>query len=105
MPAVLLRGLALGFLFLSTTLITLLDLPGRKMAYGVALFNVGRQTGGLFGVSFLETLIDHQTALNRSVLAAYIVPGRVTVMERLAALTPSLAANGRAHARPPGTNA
>ncbi|ABS63973.1 drug resistance transporter, EmrB/QacA subfamily [Parvibaculum lavamentivorans DS-1] len=94
MPAVLLRGLALGFLFLSITLITLLDLPGRKIAYGVALFNVGRQTGGLFGVAFLETLIDHQTALNRSVLTAHIVPGRVAVTERLAALTDGLAAHG-----------
>lgn len=94
LPAVLLRGLALGFLFLSITLITLLDLPGRKISYGVALFNVGRQTGGLLGVAFLETLIDHQTALNRSVLAAHIVPGRVVVTEHLAALTHGLAAHG-----------
>jgi len=94
MPAVLLRGLALGFLFLSITLITLLDLPVKKIAYGVALFNVGRQTGGLLGVAFLETLIDHQTALNRSVLAAHIVPGRVAVTERLATLTHGLAAHG-----------
>lgn len=94
MPAVLLRGLALGFLFLSITLITLLDLPGRKIAYGVALFNVGRQTGGLLGVAFLETLVDHQTALNKSVLAAHIVPGSVAAMERLAALTHGLAAHG-----------
>src|SRR5690606_17247558 len=74
MPAVLLRGLALGFLFLSITLITLLDLQGPAIAYGVGLFNVGRQTGGLVGVAFLETLIDHQTAFNQSVLAAHIVP-------------------------------
>src|SRR5690606_12651771 len=94
MPAVLLRGLALGFLFLSITLITLLDLHGRKIAYGVALFNVGRQTGGLLGVAFLETLIDHQAALNLSVLAAHIVPGSVAVTERLAALTHGLAAHG-----------
>lgn len=94
MPAVLLRGLALGFLFLSITLITLLDLRGPAIAYGVGLFNAGRQTGGLLGVAFLETLIDHQTALNQSILAAHIVPGRVAVAERLAALTTSLAARG-----------
>lgn len=94
MPAVLLRGLALGFLFLSITLITLLDLQGAAIAYGVGLFNVGRQAGGLLGVAFLETLIDHQTAFNQSVLAAHIVPGRVAVTERLAALTNGLSARG-----------
>ena len=94
MPAVLLRGLALGFLFLSITLITLLDLKGSAIAYGVGLFNIGRQAGGLFGVAFLETLIDHHTALNSSVLAAHIVPGRVTVAEQLEMVSRQLAAHG-----------
>ena len=94
MPAVLLRGLALGFLFLSITLITLLDLRGSAIAYGVGLFNTGRQTGGLLGVALLETLIDHHTALNRAVLAAHIVPGRVAVTEQLDMITRQLAARG-----------
>lgn len=94
MPAILLRGLALGFLFLSITLITLLDLRGSALAYGIGLFNTGRQAGGLFGVAFLETLIDHHTALNRAVLAAHIVPGRVTVTEQLETITRQLAARG-----------
>lgn len=45
MPAIVLRGLGLGFLFLSITLITLVDLHRPIVAYGVALFDVGRQTG------------------------------------------------------------
>lgn len=94
MPAVLVRGLALGFLFLSITLITLLDLEGPAIAYGVGLFNVGRQTGGLLGVAFLETLIDHNVALNRAALSEYIVPGRVAVMERLEMVTRQLVGRG-----------
>lgn len=94
MPAVLLRGLGLGFLFLSITLITLVELDRPIVAYGVGLFDVGRQTGGLVGVAVLETLIDHQTALNKSVLATHIVPGRAGVSEYLAMLTNSLAARG-----------
>jgi len=94
MPAIVLRGLGLGFLFLSITLITLVDLHRPIVAYGVALFDVGRQTGGLLGVAFLETLIDHQTALNRNVLAAHIVPGRIGVSDYLAMITKSLTARG-----------
>ena len=94
MPAIVLRGLGLGLLFLSITLITLVELRQPIVAYGVGLFNVGRQTGGLLGVAFLETLIDHQAALNRSVLATHIVPGRVGVSDYLAMLTKSLAGRG-----------
>ena len=94
MPAIVLRGFGLGFLFLSITLITLVGLDRPIVAYGVALFDVGRQTGGLFGVAYLETLIDHQTALNKSVLAAHIVPGRSAVSEHLAMLARSLTARG-----------
>ena len=94
LPAILLRGFALGFLFLSITLITLLDLRGSAVAYGVGLFNTGRLTGGLLGVAFLETLIDHHTAFNRAVLAAHIVPGRVSVTEQLQLIASQLAARG-----------
>lgn len=93
-PALLVRGAALGFLFLSITLITLVDLKGAAIAYGVGLFNVGRQTGGLFGVAFLQTQLEHGAAANRTVLCAYISPGRVEVTERIAMLTASLSARG-----------
>lgn len=93
-PAIILRGLALGFLFLSITLITLPELEDQQMAYGVGLFNVGRQAGGLLGVAALQTLLDHQMALNKNVLAAYIVPGRVAVSDRLTLLSDSLASSG-----------
>ena len=94
MPAILLRGLGLGFLFLSITLITLVGLPSAATAHGVALFNVGRQTGGLLGVALLETLIDHQTVLNKSILVAHLLPGRIEVSERIASLTKLLVARG-----------
>lgn len=94
MPAILLRGLALGFLFLSLTLITLLDLGRSQIPYGIGLFNIGRQAGGLLGVAFLETLLDHQTALNRAVLAAHVVEGRVELAERLAKVAATLGTRG-----------
>ncbi len=82
--AILLRGVGLGLLFLSLTLIALAGLPQATLVFGVALFNVGRLAGGQIGVASLQTLIDHQTAQNLSVLAATITNGRPAVIDRIA---------------------
>jgi DHA2 family multidrug resistance protein len=94
LPAILVRGAALGFLFLSITLITMLSLGRTELVYGVALFNTGRQIGGLIGIAFLQTFIEDQTAQNRAVLAAHITPGNMEVMERIALTSRRLAAHG-----------
>ncbi|KQY22521.1 MFS transporter [Rhizobium sp. Root482] len=93
---VLVRGCALGFLFLSITLITMSGLQGSSVVVGVALFNLGRQTGGLIGISFLQTFVENQSALNRAVLAAYITPGRPDVIDRLLSVAHYLSAHGLA---------
>lgn len=94
LPAVLLRGASLGFLFLSITLIALAGLTPRFASSGVALFNLGRTIGGLAGVAFLQTLIEHETTQNRAVLAANIVPGRPEVIERLHRASAIFASHG-----------
>ena len=85
--AILLRGLGLGFLFLSITLIAFSKLDSVNLAAGIGLFNTGRQLGGLVGVAGLQTLIDHNITANNSVLGAYITSGTPVVSERLAATT------------------
>ncbi len=67
-PSLLLRGLGLGFLFISITIVALNGLIPKQVASGVGLFNFGRQMGGILGVSFLTTYLDHQAAHNRLVL-------------------------------------
>jgi DHA2 family multidrug resistance protein len=94
MPAILLRGLGLGFLFLSITLIAFSDLDDRNLAAGIGLFNAGRQLGGLMGVAGLQTLIDHGVAGNLAVLGANIAGGVPAVGDRLATTTAMLAARG-----------
>src|SRR5512145_2220997 len=78
----LLRGLGLGFLFIPLTIVTLSDLGGKLVAHGVALFNFGRQMGGLVGIASLSTYLDHQAALNRGVLASYVASGNPAMTER-----------------------
>ena len=94
MAAILLRGLGLGFLFLSITLIAFSNLNNRNLASGIGLFNTGRQLGGLMGVAGLQTLIDHNVAANVAVLGANITAGVPAVSERLTTTAAMLAARG-----------
>lgn len=94
MPALLLRGLGLGFLFLSITLIAFSQLTAANLAFGIAIFNIGRQLGGLMGVAGLQTLIDHQTTINQSVLGAAVTAGSPALVERMASTTSLFVARG-----------
>ncbi len=93
-PAILIRGLALGFLFLSITLVTLMSLDKTLLLFGVALFSIGRQLGGLAGISFLQTFIEDQTARNRVILASHIFPGRGEVAARISSVGNLLSHHG-----------
>ena len=94
MAAILVRGLGLGFLFLSLTLTAFGHLDSRNLASGIGLFNAGRQLGGLMGVAGLQTLIDHNVAGNVAVLGANVTAGVPAVSERLATTAAMLAARG-----------
>jgi DHA2 family multidrug resistance protein len=94
LAGVLLRGLGLGFLFLSITLIAFSHLHPRDLAGGIGLFNTGRQLGGLMGVAALQTLIEHQVAASTVVLGSHLTPGTGAVIERLSAVTAQLADKG-----------
>lgn len=94
MAGVLLRGLGLGFLFLSITLIAFGKLAPENLASGIGLFNVGRQLGGLMGIAGLQTLIDQQLAHNAAVLSAHVTAGAATVIERLGSTVAMLQGRG-----------
>ncbi|MBO6815056.1 MAG: DHA2 family efflux MFS transporter permease subunit [Rhizobiaceae bacterium] len=90
----LIRGLGLGFLFLPVTLITLSGLQEEQVATGVGLFNFGRQMGGIIGISFLSTYLDHQIELNRRVLIKNIDPASIPFLERQEAIAETLTSRG-----------
>jgi len=79
----LLRGFGLGCLFLSITLIAFSRLAPSHLAFGIGLFNIGRQLGGLIGVAGLQTLIDHQAVTNRTILGAALTPGSQALTDRM----------------------
>ncbi len=94
LPAILLRGFALGFLFLSITLISMLGVEAGHEVSAVGLFNMGRQVGGLFGIAFLQTLVEDETARSRAILASSVLPGRQEVNARLAQVARYLSTHG-----------
>ncbi len=52
-----LRGLAMGFLWSPLTIVSLIVLKGHEIAEGTALFNLSRQLGGSAGIAFLSTYL------------------------------------------------
>ncbi|WP_377806038.1 MFS transporter [Azospirillum sp. A29] len=94
MATILLRGLGLGLLFLSITLIAFGTLDRWNLAAGIGLFNMGRQLGGLMGVAALQTLIDHDVAANAAVLGTHVTAGVPMFIERLTTTAAALTAKG-----------
>jgi len=78
-----LRGAAMGFLFVPLTLATLIGLRGRDIAEGTGLYNLSRQIGGSFGIACLSTYLGHRTAAHRADLVNNINVYSVPAMERL----------------------
>lgn len=93
-PDLLLRGFGLGLLFVSLTLVTLNSLQSAALAHGIALFSMGRQLGGQFGTAWLGTYLDHQNALNRTVLSQHIDAGNPAFIQYRDAIEAALIARG-----------
>ncbi len=56
----LIRGAAMGFLWMPLTLATLTGLRKQEMADGTGLFNLSRQLGGSAGIAVLSTFLLHR---------------------------------------------
>ena len=94
MPALLLRGTALGFLFLSLTIVALGKVRGPLVAAGVATFDTLRQLGGLVGVAGLTTHIEHRATLAANVMAAHLTPANPQVGQFLSSTSQYMVGRG-----------
>ena len=89
-----LRGVALGLIFVPLTGATMVDLPTSQLAQGTGLFNVTRQLGGSLGIAIMATLLTRYIAMEKSVLTAHIVAGDPSVLARLSMMARGLIARG-----------
>ncbi|WP_051176273.1 MFS transporter [Luteimonas mephitis] len=88
------RGLGMGALFMSLTMLTLGHVKQGLKAHGVALFNLGRQVGGLAGSAFVLSWLEWRVPAHMTVLSQYLVAGRPAVETSRAALASALVAHG-----------
>lgn len=91
---VLIRGFAMGLLFMAVTIVAMNHLSDAHRPWGVALFNLGRQMGGIIGLSVLNTLFDQQRALIRNRLIEHLSNGDLRFEERLSQLGSTLSQQG-----------
>ncbi|MBO2622384.1 MFS transporter [Shewanella algae] len=94
LPAVLLRGFAMGCLFLSLTLIALSSLPKARITQGVALFNCSRQLGGLVAIAVLNRLLEVKTKASATALSAHVTSGSAPLAKQQLAAMGQLTAEG-----------
>ena len=100
-----LRGLGMGFLFMSLTMITLSRLASSVLAQGVALFNLGRQVGGLAGTAFVTTVFEWRMPDHTAALAQYLQPGSPALESAQASMAGLLVEHGQASTDAPAATA
>jgi DHA2 family multidrug resistance protein len=81
-------------LFIAITIICLGDLTGAEIPHGVGLFNLGRQMGGLIGVAFLTTFLDHHMALSRTALVDHLGSGNWVLKQAQYGIVRELSGHG-----------
>ncbi len=79
-----LRGLAMGLIFLPITTMSLSGLQGKDAAQAAGLTSMLRQLGGSFGVALVGTFIERSTAIHRNDLVPHLSLFDAATRERLA---------------------
>jgi DHA2 family multidrug resistance protein len=67
-----LRGLAMGLMFVPVSVATLRSLPPAEVPQGAGLYNLFRQLGGSFGVAGITTLLDRRADVHRFQLSEHV---------------------------------
>jgi DHA2 family multidrug resistance protein len=88
------RGLAMGLMFVPVSVATLRALPPTEVAQGAGLYNLFRQLGGSFGVAVLTTVLDRRADVHRFPLSETVGPLDPNAALQMHALTRLLAHRG-----------
>ncbi|MCP5044876.1 MAG: DHA2 family efflux MFS transporter permease subunit [bacterium] len=93
-PPQIMRGVAMGAMFVPLSTATLRSLPGPLIAKGAGLYNLFRQLGGSLGVAILATTLDHRSDVHRVGLSDQISLMEPVAAQKLEALTRGFVAQG-----------
>ncbi|WP_190271899.1 DHA2 family efflux MFS transporter permease subunit [Chlorobium phaeobacteroides] len=82
----LLRGVALGFIFIPVTMLAVAGLHGKDIGQATGLNNMVRQLGGSFGIALTNTYIVKRVAEHRNEILSNLSPYDPAAVERLNAI-------------------
>ena len=89
-----LRGVALGLIFVPLTNATMADLKVQDLAQGTGMFNLMRQLGGSLGIAVMATLLAHFMSIEKAVLVEHVGANDPETLNRLSMLTRGLISRG-----------
>jgi len=89
-----LRGVALGLIFVPLTNATMADLQVKDLAQGTGMFNLMRQLGGSLGIAVMATLLARFMASEKAVLTEHVGANDPETLSRLSLLTRGLISRG-----------
>ena len=88
------RGLAMGLIFIPMTTISLANLKGKEIPQGTALSNMVRQLGGSIGIALITTFISTRTAMHYSNLNENVTLTDPNSQERIKMLSGAMVSKG-----------
>jgi DHA2 family multidrug resistance protein len=89
-----LRGIALGLIFVPLTNATMADLKVKDLAQGTGMFNLMRQLGGSLGIAVMATLLAHFMSVEKTMLVEHVGASDPETLSRLSMLTRGLISHG-----------
>ena len=92
--ALVIRGLALGFLFTPINNVAFGSLKPHEAQQASGLINLSRQLGGSFGIAVLTTYLAQHVQYHRAELVSNLYAGNPAFEQRLRGILSSLASQG-----------
>jgi DHA2 family multidrug resistance protein len=90
-----LRGVAMGMLFIPITTLSLSTLKGREIGEGAAFTGMMRQLGGSFGVAVIITFMSRRNMQHRADLVNNLDMNNPSIQNKIAGITQGLVAQGK----------
>ena len=88
------RGVALGLIFIPLTSASMAELKPWQIPQGTGMFNVTRQLGGSLGIAIVATLLQRFTAQSKNVLTEHVTTFGADAQARVALLTKGMIGRG-----------
>jgi DHA2 family multidrug resistance protein len=93
-----LRGFALGLVFVPLNNLAMMELPMSRIAPATGIYNLARQLGGSVGIALSATFVSRYGAESRAALSEHVSVYNPVTAARLESITRSLMAHGEAMA-------